>query len=186
MPDINPEALDFRVASGLFAGLREWNENTPETLRLFTRHQGRLVPNIPEEAHDQRCPAPVFEENGFFTAIFYPNPEVRAQAGASKTPQKHPTGTPQVVRQFGTKLALSRDQVEIIDKCLHDSQIGELMVLAGRTNRTKFRDQVLKPLIAAGFIEMTFPDKPRSSKQQYRTTAAGRAVLANTEKETQS
>ena len=49
IPDINPEALDFRVASGLIAGLRECNENTPETLRLFTRHQGRLVPNIPEE-----------------------------------------------------------------------------------------------------------------------------------------
>ena len=46
MPDINPEALDFPVASGLFAGLREWNENTPETLRLTTRHQGRLVPTV--------------------------------------------------------------------------------------------------------------------------------------------
>lgn len=46
MPDINPEALDFRVASGLFAGLREWNEQTPETLRLTTRYQGRLVPTV--------------------------------------------------------------------------------------------------------------------------------------------
>lgn len=46
MPDINPEALDFRVASGLFAGLREWNDNTPETLRLTTRYQGRLVPTV--------------------------------------------------------------------------------------------------------------------------------------------
>ena len=46
MPDINPEELDFRVASGLFAGLREWNEHTPETLRLTTRYQGRLVPTV--------------------------------------------------------------------------------------------------------------------------------------------
>ena len=44
--DINPEALDFRV----FAGLREWNERSPETLRLFTRRQGRLVLNIQKEA----------------------------------------------------------------------------------------------------------------------------------------
>lgn len=46
MPDINPEALDLRVASGLFAGVREWSENTPETLGLVTRHQGRLVPTV--------------------------------------------------------------------------------------------------------------------------------------------
>ncbi len=46
MPDINPEALDFRVASGLFDGLREWDETTPETLRLTTRHQGQPVPTV--------------------------------------------------------------------------------------------------------------------------------------------
>jgi predicted HTH transcriptional regulator len=46
MPESNPEALDFRVASGLFSGLREWNKTTPETLRLTTRHQGKLVPTV--------------------------------------------------------------------------------------------------------------------------------------------
>ncbi|MBU4370607.1 MAG: hypothetical protein KKH02_06750 [Proteobacteria bacterium] len=43
--DINPEALAFRVASGL----RAWNDSTAETLRLFTRRQGQLVLNIPKE-----------------------------------------------------------------------------------------------------------------------------------------
>lgn len=51
MPDVNPEALDFRVASGLFAGLRDWNENTPETLRL-TRI-GRIV-MVGESAYDSK------------------------------------------------------------------------------------------------------------------------------------
>ena len=43
-----------------------------------------------EDAREQGCPEPIFEENGFFTAIFRPNPEVRAQAGIveeSKTAQ---------------------------------------------------------------------------------------------------
>lgn len=48
--DINPDSMDIRVASGLFAGLREWNERSPETLRLFTRHQGLLALNIEKEA----------------------------------------------------------------------------------------------------------------------------------------
>jgi predicted HTH transcriptional regulator len=46
MPDINPEALDFRVASGLFPGLREWNDSVAETLHLTTRHQGRSVSTV--------------------------------------------------------------------------------------------------------------------------------------------
>ena len=53
----------------------------------------------------------------------------------------------------------------------------ELMAVLGRTNRTKFRDQVLRPLLDAGWIEMTIPDKPTSSRQQYRTTPSGRGVL---------
>jgi len=46
MPDINPDTLDVRVASELFSGLREWNQNTAETLRLTIRYQGRLVPTV--------------------------------------------------------------------------------------------------------------------------------------------
>jgi ATP-dependent DNA helicase RecG len=95
------------------------------------------------------------------------------------------TCTPQAPRKLPIKSGLSKDQVQILDKCLHDSQIGELMALAGRTNRTKFRDQVLNPLLEAGFIEMTVPEKPNSSKQRYRTTAAGRTVFANSKKEPQ-
>jgi len=46
LPDVNPDSLDVRVASGLFAGSREWHEQTPEILRLTTWHQGRLVPTV--------------------------------------------------------------------------------------------------------------------------------------------
>ncbi|MCP5321049.1 MAG: transcriptional regulator [Pseudomonadales bacterium] len=51
------------------------------------------------------------------------------------------------------------------------------MAFAGHTNRTRFRDQVLRPLLDAGLLELTIPDKPRSPKQQYRTTAAGLARI---------
>jgi ATP-dependent DNA helicase RecG len=51
------------------------------------------------------------------------------------------------------------------------------MQLTGRTNRTKFRDQVLKPLLDAGWIEMTIPDKPTSSRQRYKLTAKGQEML---------
>ena len=55
--------------------------------------------------------------------------------------------------------------------------LSDLMKPSGRSDHTKFRDQVLRPLLDAGLLEMTIPDKPRSSRQQYRTTAAGLARI---------
>jgi len=85
--------------------------------------------------------------------------------------------------QVGTKLGLSGDQVQILRKCLKTSAISDLMEIVKRTNRTKFRDQVLKPLLAEEFVEMTIPDKPRSSNQRYQTTHEGRTVLEQLKKE---
>lgn len=84
--------------------------------------------------------------------------------------------------QVGTKLALSQYQVEVLELADFPRALPELMVPSGRTDRTKFRDGVVAPLLEAGFIEMTIPDKPRSSKQQYRITEAGRAALATARK----
>ena len=55
------------------------------------------------------------------------------------------------------------------------------MEIAGRSDRTKFRNQVLMPLLEEQLLEMTVPDKPTSSKQKYRITEKGRALLAEVE-----
>ncbi len=52
------------------------------------------------------------------------------------------------------------------------------MAAVGRTNRTKFRDQILRPLLDDGLIEMTIPDKPTSRLQKYRLTEKGRDHMA--------
>ncbi|MBU0568739.1 DUF4364 family protein [bacterium] len=52
------------------------------------------------------------------------------------------------------------------------------MCPTGQTNRTRFRKQVLSPLIESELIKMTIPDKPQSSKQRYVITEKGRQVLA--------
>ena len=75
-------------------------------------------------------------------------------------------------------MGLSGDQVEVLRTCVAETSISELMDVAGRTNRTKFRNSVLKPLMQAGLIKMTIPDRPRSSNQKYRITERGRALLA--------
>jgi len=86
--------------------------------------------------------------------------------------------TPQVTPQVGTKLALSKHQVAILEKCVADATLLELMAISGRSDRTKFRQQVINPLLADYLIEMTIPDKPRSSLQKYRLTEKGHIRLA--------
>ena len=54
---------------------------------------------------------------------------------------------------------------------------AELQVAAGLKDRVHFLKTHLEPLLFAGWIERTIPDKPRSSKQKYRLTEKGQKVL---------
>ena len=74
-------------------------------------------------------------------------------------------------------MALSGNQVEILRQCRKDSAITELMELIGRSDRTKFRNQVLKPLLKDGLLDLTVPDKPTSSLQKYRLNEKGKGLL---------
>ena len=79
--------------------------------------------------------------------------------------------------QVGTKSALSRHQVAILKAAAKNPQsIQVLMRHAGRSDRTKFRDQILRPLLDQGLLEMTIPEKPKSSRQRYQTTESGRVI----------
>ncbi|MCL2000407.1 MAG: hypothetical protein FWG74_03150 [Planctomycetes bacterium] len=84
--------------------------------------------------------------------------------------------------QVGTMSGLSGEQVEVLQNSAEDKTLLELMVVAGRTNRTKFRDQVINPLLTDALLEMTIPNKPKSRLQKYRLTAKGQFrinLLAN-------
>jgi ATP-dependent DNA helicase RecG len=85
-----------------------------------------------------------------------------------------PVPSPSQVRP---KSVPSPSQVEILRNCLEEKEISELMLIVGKTNRTRFRNQELKPLLGSGWLEMTIPDKPTSSRQKYRTTEEGGKIL---------
>lgn len=77
----------------------------------------------------------------------------------------------------GTKKGLSIDiekispmQIKILQKCEDENTASELMKFSGRTNKTKFKNDILNPLIDFGFFERTIPEKPKSPNQKYRLT----------------
>jgi ATP-dependent DNA helicase RecG len=49
-----------------------------------------------------------------------------------------------------------------------------LMDAVGISHRPTFLYSYLQPALNAGLVEMTIPDKPRSSKQKYRLTDKGK------------
>jgi len=80
--------------------------------------------------------------------------------------------------QVGTKSGLSREQVVFfLNKCLEAHDSNSLADLLGLSNKTKFRDRYIKPLLAMDLLAMTKPDKPTSSHQKYYTTEKGKALL---------
>jgi len=52
-----------------------------------------------------------------------------------------------------------------------------MMEALGLRDRMHFTHECLRPALAAGLIEMTIPDKPKSRLQKYRLTAAGAGAL---------
>jgi len=65
--------------------------------------------------------------------------------------------------------------LKVLEKCpLTRTEAQAALALKGQAN---FRDRYLGPALDAGLIEMTIPDKPRSSKQKYRLTEKGREYL---------
>jgi predicted HTH transcriptional regulator len=102
------------------------------------------------------------------------------QVGTKSGPSRDQVGTESAAEEehAETRLSLQQEQITMLCKMTGDHTAPELMTFVGRRNRSKFREQVLTPLLTIGVVEMTIPDKPNSSKQRYRLTAAGRALKA--------
>jgi len=58
-----------------------------------------------------------------------------------------------------------------------DMKRQEIQALLGLRHEDHFREAYLVPSLKLGVIEMTIPEKPHSSKQRYRITSLGMAIL---------
>ena len=67
-----------------------------------------------------------------------------------------------------------KDLLNILEEVSYREEIQEKL---GLKNRDYFRKNYLNPAIEQGFVALTIPDKPTSSKQQYYLTDKGKEFL---------
>ena len=72
---------------------------------------------------------------------------------------------------LGTKKGLSQDHLKILRNCKNESSANELMKILNRTNKSKFKNVIINPLVENGFFELTNADTPKSPTQKYRLTS---------------
>ncbi len=69
-------------------------------------------------------------------------------------------------------------EIAILEACKNDPRTGrELIAAAGYSSRTGNFKRSIDRLLTYRLIQMTTPDKPRSSRQKYRLTEKGQHLL---------
>ncbi len=133
----------------------------------FIEKAGTGIRRIRQAVAKHGSPAPTFESTGFFTATFRP---LAAPTGEA-TPQATPEATPQVTPEATPQVRLLKVMKGELDRAALQRSLG-------LKDSRHFRQTYLLPALAAGVIEMTIPEKPRSPNQRYRITSLGLEALA--------
>ena len=109
--------------------------------------------------------------------------ELLAKARAPDSRDLPGEGTEQVTEQVTAQVPeqvtgqVSEQVVQVVLASQGEQSRAALMEAVGLSHREHFRESYLVPTLAAGYLEMTIPDKPTSSRQRYRLTPAGHAFL---------
>ena len=155
------------------------NRRIGDFLKELDLTEGRSTgfPKIRHAMKFNGSPQPVFETNknrDYFLAILPIHPQFKIRLKQTRkvseyvVPSLSQVCPKSVPTAFAEKiLSSARDGVDV--RCLMKS--------IDQTNRSRFRNQFIKPLINVGLLEYTIPDKPQSSKQQYKTTEKGLALI---------
>ena len=181
---VNPGNLHFGITPQKLTEPHESRPWNPIIANVFYRagiieRWGSGTLNIVDWCKENANPNPAWkEQTGSVYVTFLPAalPEVQRgtdQAeGASRAGRSEPVdgATPKVTPEVAPEVRLVRAVVGEMSK-------QTLRQALGLKDDEHFRKAYLLPALEAGLLEMTIPDKPRSSKQRYRLTEKGEKLL---------
>ncbi len=171
------------------AGLRKLHASVPHNplvagplfLAGYAEKAGTGTLDMIALSRDAGLKAPEFRQDGgsFVQTLWRPAAQATAQARATGTTQDKALSA-ELLWKVAEALGIPTAQAAKVLSAA-DAEPGktrdELQTAADIAHREHFRKAYLEPLVAAGWLERTLPDKPTSPNQKYRLTAKGRAWL---------
>lgn len=165
----------------------------PLFLAGYAEHAGTGTLDMIARCREAGLKAPEFRQDGgsFIQTLWRPAPAESSPSAAQATGQATAQDksfdqcslrdlagalgvpTAQATAQAATHVATV---LSAADKPLGEAR-DDLQTAAGISHREHFRKTYLEPLLAAGWLERTIPDKPTSPRQRYRSTERGRGWL---------
>ena len=171
---IFPNRVEIVTPGGLPAGMREadlGSKSVPRNPLLFSllyrmklvEQIGSGIRRIHDACREHGVAEPAIEVSPDWLTVTFPRPV------EASTPHVSPHAAPHVSPHVGRLIAVLHGEMNR----------AELMDALGLTDRQHFARTYLRSGLAAGLVEMTQPDRPRSRNQRYRLTALGRQVRGN-------
>lgn len=99
------------------------------------------------------------------------NDEFRNQVSSKVSDQTSDKDSAQVNEPRLDLVPIDKEKlIQLLDYCTTPRSALEIRDFSGMYSRSYFRKKVLIPCLEAGLLEMTIPDKPKSSQQKYVRT----------------
>jgi len=132
-------------------------------LTAYIERLGTGTTDIIKEAKTTGLREPDFEQNDDFRIVLY---RPYSNGNISSTQEDTMEDTMEVTVEVKRLISVMNGEMKR----------AEIQSLLGLKNNDNFRLKYVLPALEAKIIEMTIPDKPKSSKQKYRLTSIGQKL----------
>ena len=190
-PPLTPESLRAPHASASIP--RNPLIADPMFLARYAEKAGSGILDMIARCKQAGLPTPEFRQEGgqFVQRLRRPTPAVTPQV-APQVDSGRNRLKEQSLQELASALGLSVAQVtpqvttqveKVLTATAHEARSREeLQAATGMIDREHFRKAYIEPLVMAGWLERTIPDKPTSRLQKYRLGAKGGDWLAGAAK----
>lgn len=164
---------------GVLVGRRYRNRRIGEFFKELKMTEGRCtgIPKILKAMENNGSPPPVFEtdeERTYFLTILKIHPGAKnfVQGGEEGSEKEREKIADHVGNHVGHyNIVFENEQViRILEFCKTARSRKEILDHIGLSNHPANYKRHVVPLINGGFLQLTEPDKPKSSRQRYLTT----------------
>jgi len=186
----NPGTFHFGITPEKLTRPHESKPWNPIIANVFYRagiieRWGSGTLNILDWCKENGNPPPVWQEQAgsvyvtFLPALLPDEAEAAGKLGPKSVPSLAQDEAQEAQDEAQeAQVLFSAVERAILGSCVDEPRTAhDLAAAAGYSTRTGNFKRSLEKLLGQGLLEMTIPDKPRSSKQKYRLTEKGRDLL---------